>query len=117
MLEKGKISEHQFKTFYRSVIMFFTTTIQYALDTYPFKVELLLHFKCVDFEKRESPTFSSIEYFIHRYPHLESFRDPHVIDTIQQQFISYQLLEDTDIPPKVWEDATVKLDEDKKKRL
>ena len=62
--------------------------------------------------KHESATFSSIEYFIHRYPHLESFIDLHVIDTIQQQFISYQLLEDTDIPPKVWEDATVKLDED-----
>ena len=91
--------------------MFFTTTLQYALDTYPFKDELLQHCKCVNFEKRESVTFSSIEYFIHRYPHLESFRDAQVINTLQQQFISYQLLEDSDIPPKVWEDATVKVDE------
>ena len=35
-----------------------------------------------------------------------------MIDTIQQQFISYQLLEDSDIPPKVWEEATVKVDDD-----
>ena len=112
MLETGVISEYKFKTFYRAAIMFFTTTIQYALNTYPFKDELLLHCKCVDFEKRESARFSSIKYFIYRYPHLESFRDPQVIDTIQQQFISYQLLEDSDIPPKVWEEATVKVDDD-----
>ena len=77
MLETGLISEYKFKTFYRAAIMFFTTTIQYALNTYPFKDELLLHCKCVDFEKRESARFSSIEYLfidIHIWSLLEIHR-------------------------------------------
>jgi len=63
MLNSVVISEHQYS---QAAILFFTTTLQYSLDTYPFKDELLQHCKCVNFEKRESVTFSSIEYFIHR---------------------------------------------------
>ena len=65
ILNGGVISEHRYKKFYQAAILFFTTTLQYALDIYPFKYELLQHCKCVNLEKHERVTFSSIEYFIH----------------------------------------------------
>jgi len=53
MLNGGVISEYQYMKFYRAAILFFTTTLQYTLDTYPFKDELLQHCKYVNFEKQK----------------------------------------------------------------
>ena len=57
-------------------------------------------------------TFSAVELFLTMFPHLEALRQPNEIEVLQQQFVSFQLLEDTDIPASVWEEAIVKVDDD-----
>ena len=75
------------------------------------KDELLKHAKFVDFEKREV-TFSAVEYFIHRFPHLEALREGKEVEALQEQFVLFQLLQDTGVPAAVWQEATVKVDDE-----
>jgi hypothetical protein len=52
-----------------------------------------------------------VEFFLQRIPdHLEMSVEEQ--EKLQEQFIDYQLLSNDDIPQHVWNDATVKTDED-----
>ena len=61
----------------------------------PLKDELLLNAIWLDFEKRLEKSFSSVEYFVLKYPQI--FPGVH-LDQLQEQFLNYQLLSEADIP-------------------
>ena len=64
----------------------------------PFKDELLSHVVWVGFESRMEKTFSSVEYIVHRYGTLFPGLD---MDKFSEQFLTYQLLVEEDIPTSV----------------
>lgn len=66
---------------------------------------MLLHAKFINFEKREECAFHSVEYFIHRFSHLQDLTLASKMKLLQEEFVSYQLLSDTDIPPRIWDEA------------
>ena len=92
LLRKGDIDEQNFNKFYEGARTFFITAADYVIKTYPVKVELLKCATFVDFDKCDKVTFSDVEYFIHRFLHLEHLQEPKEIEALQQQFVLYQLL-------------------------
>ena len=53
-----------------------------------------------------------MQYFIHCFPHLHGLTCPREVESLQGDFLSYQLLSDTDISSKVWKEAKVNEEED-----
>lgn len=47
-----------------------------------------------------------------RYKHLLPFEDPREQDRISDEFLEYQMLEETDIPDEVWKSTLVSVGED-----
>ena len=65
----------------------------------------------VNFEKRREYEFTMVEFFLRRFPdNLQMSVEEQ--EKLQEQLIDYQLLSNDDIPQQVWNDATVKTDED-----
>ncbi len=62
--------------------------------------ELLKHATWIDFDSRMDKGFCSVEYFTYRYPIFFTSLDR---DKLHEQFVSYQLLADSDIPESVKE--------------
>ena len=100
LFDEGAISENQRKRFYQAVREILVCATKYLLKWCPFKDELLSHVIWVGFESRLEKTFSSVEYIVHRYlfPRLD-------MDKLNEQFLSYQLLVEEDIPTSAKESA------------
>ena len=113
LLDDGDIADSAVDKFYMGVHMFYTRAMQYVKSTFPLKDEFLHSARFLNFEKREEATFDAVESFVHRFPHLHALMEPHEMELLQEEFISYQLLRDTDIPPEVWAEAKVGEDEEK----
>ena len=96
LLHNGDISAHQHSSFYTGVRRFFESVTSYLLKWCPLKDDLLLNATWIDFKQRLNSTFSSVEYFIARFPSLLSHLNK---DLVNDQFLSYQLMSDRDIPP------------------
>ncbi len=111
LLDDGDIASSEVTKFYSGVRRFYTRAAEYIKATFPLNDAVLRHAKFLDVEKKEEVTFDSVEYFVHRFPHLHALRTPQELDMLQEEFVSYQLLRDTDIPIQVWEVAKVGEDE------
>ena len=59
--------------------------------------DLLDHASFLNFEKRMNIGFDSVEYFVSRNPHLHGLTAPKEMEVLQEEFVSYQLLNDSDI--------------------
>ena len=112
LFNNGDIAESEVTKFYTAVRRFYTTATEYVKKTYPIKDDVLSHAKFINFEKREECDFDSVEYFVHRFPHLQDLTIASEMELLQEEFISYQLLHDTDIPPRIWDETKVGEDED-----
>ena len=53
-----------------------------------------------------------MESFANRLLHLHSLKESHEMELLQEEFVSYQLLSDTDIPSEVWAEAKVGEDQE-----
>ena len=113
LLHDGDIAESDSKRFYRGVRAFYMTTAGYIISTYPLKDDVLKHARLIDFEKRQTCTFESVEFFVNLFPHLESLRAPREMEQLQEEFVSYQLLCDSQIPGTVWEEASSRQDDER----
>ena len=58
-----------------------------------------------------------VEYFVNRYSVLQPFSDLAQIETLKDEFISYQLLDESDVPTEVWDKATITVDEESRASL
>ena len=82
LLREGDIDERSFNKFYEGARTFFIAAADYVIKTYPLKDELLKCAKFVGFEKRDEVTFSDVEYFIHRFPHLENLQESKEVEAL-----------------------------------
>lgn len=106
ILHDGDINNSEVKKLYNGVKHFYTKTTEYCYI--PLE---RCHASMLDIEKRISAGFDSIEYFVHHFPHLCELTTPGEMDLLQEEFISYQLLNDSDIPDEVWSKAKISEDE------
>ena len=110
LLNDGDIDENAKKTFYKSVRSYYADAVSQALQKLPFADNLLNHSKFLNFEQRGHCSFSSVEYFCCSYSNLLQF-SPAEVDRLQEEFIDYQLLENSHIPQAVWKEAIIYEDE------
>ena len=80
-----------------------TTT---ACNGYPIDDEFLKACIFVDFGKCNNVTFRDIETTITNI-NQHIIDDPSMLDTVEEQFLNFQALAETDIPTNVWEEAVV----------
>ena len=104
-LNNGDVAVCDAKKFFTGVRSFYVATTRSILATYPLKDDVLKHAKFIDFERRKRCTFQSVEYFVSLFPHLDSLKAPKEMELLQEEFVSYQLLHDSEIPPAIWEEA------------
>ncbi|KAK5880606.1 hypothetical protein CesoFtcFv8_023616 [Champsocephalus esox] len=62
--------------------------------------------------QRQNSHVDDVLYFVQRYKHLLPFEDPREQDRIWDEFLEYQMLEETDIPDMVWKGALVSVGEE-----
>ena len=67
-------------------------------------MKTFMYAKFVHFTRREAAEFRDVECFVERYGTLLSFT-PQQQDVLDDEFVEYQLLEDSDIPHEVWNEA------------
>ena len=97
--------------FYDAGGAFYRAAAQCAVAKLLFSDKVFENSRFVNFEKRREHEFTMIEFFLQRFPdHLRMSVEEE--EKLQEQFIDYQLLSNDDIPLHVWNDATVKTDED-----
>ena len=106
LLKNGDIDENAMKTFYKSVRAYYVDANTQALQKLLFADDLLNYSKFLNFPQRVNCSFTSIEYFCSTYSNLLQFA-PTKLDRLQEQFIDYQLLENSHIPQHVWKEAII----------
>ena len=78
----------------------------YAVKNLPLDDVVLRHSRFANFASRKDASIEDAQYFIDRYSAILKFGAPE-FDSLHDEFISYQLLSDDDIPPQVIKEATV----------
>ena len=63
-----------------------------------------------NFEKKAVCTFDSVEFFCDKYSDILAFT-PTNMDQLQEEFVAYQLLCESNIPQTIWKEALVFEDE------
>lgn len=100
LFNDGDITCRQRDAFFNAIKCFLIRATEYLLKWCPLEDELLTHAKWLCFEDRLESSFNSVEYFVHRYSEIFSGMDK---ERLNEQFLSYQLLRDEDIPEAVKE--------------
>ncbi|KAK1896094.1 Presenilins-associated rhomboid-like protein mitochondrial [Dissostichus eleginoides] len=103
--EAGDIPSGDVTKFNKVARGFLLRSTEYALQKLPLNDPLLPHAEFVDFRQRQNSHLDDVLYFVQRYKHLLPFEDPREQDRISDEFLEYQMLEETDIPDMVWKGA------------
>lgn len=98
LLDEGDISSHEHDSFFQLARIFYMKSVEYLLKWCPLNEELLFHAKWVDFTRRLECTFISVEYFVRKYSSIFPNLD---IERLNDEFIVYQSMSDSDIPVTV----------------
>lgn len=115
LFNEGDIKKSEKDKFLDGVLQFYSSVTKYGLDKLPLSDEVLMHSVFVNFTERESCEFESVEFFVEQFRLNLSSKD---LNELQEEFLAYQLLDESDIPKSVWDDACViekKDDEEVKK--
>ena len=99
-------SESVVSKFYKGVRSFFTKAVNYMISNLPFANPVIENAAFTDFATREEATLDQVHYFVERFSGALDFTDQE-INSIEEQFNVYQLLENDEIPDEVIEDAKI----------
>ena len=93
---------HKIKQFYIGVRSFYKEALLYGRSHLPLNDPILLNARFLNFNERGSVELSQVLYFVNRYALLFPFsHDPIKLEVLKDEFYSYQLLEDKDIPAEI----------------
>ena len=106
LFEDGAISRNQVDKFYDSVREFHTTAIAYCTRWLPLDDPLLKNCVFIDFKHRNDCSMDNIEEVLSALDHIlgELINDPKAVDDLEEDFLVYQSMSDTDIPAHVWDE-------------
>lgn len=102
--KEGMISEDEETQFYEAVKAFYMKAIDYALKTLPLNDSVLQNCKFVNFKKRLDGNFENITILIEKLG--LSFTEAET-QQLLDEFVAYQLLDDSNIPKKIWDEAKI----------
>lgn len=110
LLHDGDISPNDRLKFYRGVRAFYVDAAERSIAKLPFDDAFLNNAKFLNFEKKVECTFDSVEFFCDKYSDLLGF-NPTKMDQLQEEFVAYQLLNESSIPQAIWKEALIFEDE------
>ena len=84
--------------FFHTVRLFYSAATSYTKKAFPLTNPLLQHAEVADTTVRDSAKFSSLEYFLQRYPAM--LPDSCKQQDLQREFTEYQELSDHEVPSK-----------------
>ena len=100
------------RQFFSGVRPFYVEPHKYARSHLPLEDPILKNARLVNFTQRESAELSQVEYFVKRYPSILPLNsDPALMDKLKDELLSYQLLEESDVPGDVWKKAAIYMDD------
>ena len=84
-----------------------TPLVNTSLQWLPLDDQFLKHCVFVDFEKRSKVTFENIQEVINSFSRINAtiINDPAILDTVEEEFLDYQAMAESDIPNDIWEAA------------
>ena len=74
--------------FYCAIRAFYKTAVDYMIKKFPYEDSILLHAAVADVKKREETEFTSVQFFVKRFPCLNL--SPMDNDKLERQFVAYQ---------------------------
>ena len=110
-LAEGDISVQQLKKFYSAVRQFYIAAAQYMWKNLPLNDDVLRNAQFVNWNKRRSTTFAEASFFVERYSNILNL-SVREIELLHDEFVDYQLMNESDLPDDVRQAATVQLDDD-----
>ena len=98
--------------FYLAVRAFYGQGLLYARSRLPLDDPVLKNARFLDFAQRDSCELSHVEYFATRFAAAINFdSSPQSMEWLKDEFISYQLLENSDVPAHVWSKAAIYIED------
>ena len=107
LLEEGDVSQHEIDCFYAGFRVFFTKAFEYCCLWLRLDDELLKHCVFVDVRNRVNTPFSYVEKTLPFFKHIHqtTVDDPAVLERVHDEYIEFQAMPDTGIPPNIWKNA------------
>ena len=103
-----ELKESECEKFFTIIRLYYTKACDYIVAKFPLKSDILLHAEVADLGLRVAAKFSSVRFFINKFPCMVLVKESETmhgaIDALQEQFLAYQL---NDIPPVVLEETDV----------
>ena len=92
-IEEQGASKFNLSKFYKNVIKFYTTALDYYIEKLPIKNEILFHVQVADITQRSKLSFSSVRYLLKQFPCVvpKDVSEDEFIDKLEQEFLSYQV--------------------------
>lgn len=86
-LKEKSVNDGDIRKFYISVREFYVAACVYILKKFPLTDEFLKHAEVVDISLRQNVSYTSVEYFVCRFPKLI---DESQLDRLEEEFAAYQ---------------------------
>ena len=109
LLEEGDIDIQSVDKFYDGVRAFYSTAFAYCTKWLPLNNTLLKHCVFVDFMQRNACSMDNVEQILSALNHIhkDMVNDPRAMDILEEEFLVYQTMSETDIPAHIWEESAV----------
>ncbi len=109
LLDSGEVDQVKVDQFFDAVRAFFMQAYKYCVQWLPLDNSFLKNCVFVDFQKRAEVCFSHVEETVSCFKrvHETILEDPTMLDGVEEQFLDYQGMCETDIPQNIWEAAQI----------
>ncbi|XP_078538685.1 uncharacterized protein LOC144823755 [Lissotriton helveticus] len=108
MLEMGIIEPQTQSNFFEAVRSFHQAAVKCALEVLPVHDEVLKHAKVFNFFEKHKYGFESVLFMVERFNAYLKFTKKDLA-CLEQEFVTYKVIEFVDVPAKTWEDAAIQV--------
>ena len=114
-LDEGDISQSDVDKFYDAVREFFKTAYTYCVKWLPLDDPLYKGSRFIEYSNREKFSFDDLTELLSLFPRRfgNYIQDPYQLDSLEQEYLTYQSMSDMEIPEGIWEKSLVKVSEER----
>ena len=103
-LDEGDISERHYKTFFEAIHYYFKTSLENIKKKFLLDNPVICNAAWVNVPERLQASWENVQFFVDVFPGLI---DGVSVDTLYEEFVDYQCMNDADIVDEAWEEAKV----------
>ena len=113
LLDEGDITNNDVDKFFDAVRSFYEAAYDYCIKWLPADDALYKNSTFIDFFKRNLLKFDHITELLAKFPKRFSnyIANPQELDALEEEYLIYQSLGETDIPQSIWDASIVRLDD------